>query len=166
MDSRKAHINTEQPNANRELDEEIQVDEDVFKSVPVDVLNTVSVLSQKAANSAYDIYASYATYILAPSAAGIPTVAQLLPQDGLRIQGVVKTANANVVLCKTKDQAQATGNLQATTGVTNFPGTPQGALISPSQAVPALENNETLWVVNCDPTLTAYVSVIIERGGA
>jgi hypothetical protein len=164
MDSRKAHI--EQPNIDKELDEEIQVDENVFKSVPVDVLNTVNVLSQKAANSAYDIYASYATYILAPSAAGIPTVAQVLPQDGLRIKAVLMTANANIVLCKTKDQAQATGNLQATSGITNFPATPQGALMSPSQGMPPFENNETLWVVNCDPTLTAYVSVVIERGGA
>lgn len=161
-DSRMAHVD-ELP----ELKEEIAEYKAEFPStVPVFVENTVKVLSQKAANTGYDIYSSFVTYVLPGSSAAAMSIANVLPQDGLRIQGIVKTANANVVLCKAKDQAQSVGNLQATTGITNFPPNPQGALINPSQAVPILENNEPLWVVNCDPTLTAYVTVIIERGGA
>jgi hypothetical protein len=161
MDSRKAHITAPVAGPEEDLAEHAPVS----GSVPVDIQNVVSVKSQKWADPSYDIYVSYTTYILPASSAAAMSIANILPQDELRIQAVVRVSNANVILCKQRDQAQAIGNLQGTSGVTNFPATPQGFLYSPGGNPAALENNETLWAVNCDPTLTAYVSVIIERGG-
>lgn len=167
MDSRKAHV----PQASAQAGAVHAIPEEItpppVQAVPVDVQNVVSVKSQKYADPSYDIYASYRTIVLAPSAAGIPSVAQVLNQDELRIQALIVTLNANVVFCRTQDAAQAVGNLQAATGVTNFPSTPQGALISPGSTggkLGPLDNNETCWVVNCDPVLTAYITVVIERG--
>jgi hypothetical protein len=159
MDSRKAHAD---PIKQEEVEEAQHTP--VSGSVPVDVQNVVLVKSQKWADPGYDLYASYTTYILPASTASSMSIAQILPQDGLRIQAIIRAYNANVVLCKQRDQAQAVGNLQGTTGITNFPPTPQGFLCAPGGNPAALENNETLWAVNCDPTLVAYVTVIIERG--
>jgi hypothetical protein len=159
MDSRKAHA---APVKASEAEEAIHPP--VSGAVPVDVENVVLVKSQKWADPTYDLYASYTTFILQPSTAANMSVTQILPQDGLRIQAVVRAYNANVILCKQRDQAQAVGNLQGTSGITNFPPTPQGFVLSPGGNLSGLENNETLWAVNSDPTLIAYVSVIIERG--
>lgn len=87
-------------------------------------------------------------------------VRQLLPLDPLRVQAIVQVHDQPVVLCHSRNQAQAADNTTASTPA------PQGAWVEAAAGVPSvplvIHGGSEMWVAATSATATR-VSVIVER---
>lgn len=102
-------------------------------------------------------FSTHRTFAILPQ-----TSMRILPLDPTRYKATIwcPVAGYFVVLCDSLEQAQSSTNFATVTNTA--PSQPQGCLIGTSYKVEEYDG-EPLWAVNCDPSATAYLSVLIER---
>lgn len=99
--------------------------------------------------------AVYATLVLAPGAAR-----QLLPQDPARVRALVLAVDNAVVLCATKELAQAAANQ-----VNNVPY-PAGMYLPVATVPTELRSTGLVWAANTSTTASSRISICTERNAA
>jgi hypothetical protein len=99
----------------------------------------------------------YNTFILLP---GVANAAMILPEDPYRCRAILQSRGAILVLANTQALAQFQGNISGTTLIA--PLNPSGYVLNATTAL-EVKNQSRMWAVNSDPSVTGYISVMIER---
>jgi hypothetical protein len=100
-------------------------------------------------------HGNYYTVMIPASAAGIPSVAQLLPQDAGRVVAYILPIDNAIVIATSKEQAQDPANVG---------GAYPGGTYAPPGGYP-VTHSEQVWAANTSTSGSCRVSVMVETGG-
>lgn len=121
-----------------------------LSDVPVRVSGTVQTADQAA------LHGAMFTVTIPASAAGAPSVKQLLPQDAQRKTAYVMPLDAPVIIGNSREQVTDPGNIGGSY--------PQGGYLNGWS--PPIRHREPVWACNTSTSVACRVSVMVDTGGA
>ena len=100
-------------------------------------------------------FGAYVTFVIPPSAAGAPSVLQILPHDPLRQYAYVQAIDAPIVIATTQEECYSLVNIGA--------ANPAGGYASGGWT-PPIRHNEAIYACNTSLSVSCRVVVMVERG--